>query len=143
MYSSSLSSTGSDFKLPVDVSVIIFVLAFLLVCSLELYLGSPNGFSTVKIVAGLFFVAVMQYASRGANQPMLAWTLLIVFFMSYFTITLVSTSCAKFDMDQLIQLRNVGLVSPFVLTKEKLEILKEDEDDEDTDAVDDIDEDDE
>jgi hypothetical protein len=133
MYSSPESSftTGGDFNLPVDASVIIFVLTFLLICSLELFLGSPNGFSVIKIVAGIFFVAVMQYASKSANQPILAWTLLIVFFMTYFTITVVATSCAKFDMDQLIQLRNVGLVSPFVLSKEKLEVLRDDEDDED------------
>ena len=121
-------TTTSNF--PVDASVIIFVLTFLLISSLELYLGSPNGFSIVKSVVALFFVGLMQYVSRSANNPTLSWTLLIVFMMTYFTITIVSTSCAKYDMDQLVQLKNVGLISPFVLSKEKLEILRDDEEDE-------------
>ena len=138
-YSSPASNfTGtSDFKLPVDASVIFFIMAFLLIGSLELYLGSPNGFSVVKIIFALVFVGLMQYLSRSANQGWLAWILLIVFMMSYFIITIVSTACAKNELDQLMEIRDLGLISPFVLPKETLKLLRDDPDEDSSDDDDD------
>jgi hypothetical protein len=144
--SSNMSSAMNEkgkFSLPIDVATIIFIVGFLIISSIELYLGSPNGFSPIKIIMGLFFVALMQYIIKSSGQAWLAWTLLIVFFMTYFIITIVATSCAQYNMKQLKLLRDVGLISPFVLSKKKLETLRKSKGKDDDDSDDDDDEDDE
>ena len=128
----SLTEKGR-FSLPIDVATIIFIVGFLVISSVELYLGSPNGFSPIKIIMGLFFVGLMQYIIKYSGQAWLAWTLLIVYFMTYFIITIVATSCAKFNIHQLKKLRDVGLISPFVLTKKQLEKIRDSKSDENGD----------
>jgi len=132
-------SEKGKFQLPIDVATVIFILGFLITSSVELYLGSPNGFSPIKIVFAVLFVGLMQYIIKYSGQAWLAWTLLIVYFMTYFIITIVATSCAKFNMHQLKKLRDVGLISPFVLTKKQLDSLRNDKnsDDDDDDYDDD------
>ena len=53
--------------------------------------------------------------------------------MTYFIITIVATSCAKFNIHQLKKLRDVGLISPFVLTKKQLEKIRDSKSDENGD----------
>jgi len=146
------SKKVAENALPVNTTTIIFILFILITSSMELYMGSPNGFSIPKVVFSVIFIGLIEYIVRSNSGPAgqssgLAWALVIVYFITYFTITIVSTSCAKYNMRQLVDLRDYGLVSPFVLSKKQLKKLrshksKEDRTDDDDDFNDDFDEDD-
>jgi len=136
-------SGDGQMGLPVNVTTIIFILFILITSSMELYLGSPNGFSLPKVVFAVVFIGLIEYIVRSNKGPAgqtsgLAWALVFVYFITYFTITIVATSCAKFNMKQLRDLKNYGMISPFVLSKKQLKKLREkdpvnDDDDEDDD----------
>lgn len=131
----SPESTIQDFshnRFIFDNSTISFLIFFLITSSMELYLGSPNGFSLIKIVSAIIFASIIEYIVRtnlkSGHTDSLPWILIVVYFVTYFTITIVATSCAKFNMKQLRDLRDFGLVSPFVLSKKQIDDLKKDND---------------
>ena len=136
------SATEDQLGLPVNTTTIIFILFILITSSMELYLGSPNGFSVPKIVFAVVFVGLIEYITIANKGPPgqtsgLAWALVMVYFITYFTITIVATSCAKFNIRQLRDLKNYGLISPFVLSKKQLTKLREKDNDSDEDFDDD------
>ena len=140
--SKSRAETEDQMGLPVNTTTIIFILFILITSSMELYLGSPNGFSVPKIVFSVVFIGLIEYITRSNKGPPgqtsgLAWALVMVYFITYFTITIVATSCAKFNIRQLRDLKNYGLISPFVLSKKQLAKLREKDNDSDEDFDDD------
>jgi len=120
--------------LPVNTVTVIFVIFVLITSSMELYLGSPTGFSPIKIAAALLFGILIEYITRTNRGQLgqmgqtsgLAWTLVVVYFVTYFTITIVATSCAKFNKKQLRDLKDYGLISPFVLSTKQIDELRKD-----------------
>jgi len=118
----SVNESGmKNMKLPLNVPSVIFICFFLAISVWEGSMGSTNVLSTNKLVFVLFYVMVIYYFGGDKNDASGAWVLLITYIICYLTITIVSTSCAKYNIRQLADLRDVGLLSPFVLDKRMLE----------------------
>jgi len=117
-------SSGMNMKLPLNVPSIIFICFFLFISIWEIQMGSTNVLSTPKLIFVLMYVMIIYYIGGSENDATGAWVLLITYVICYLTITIVSTSCARYNPRQLADLRDFGLLSPFVLNKKTLDKVK-------------------
>ena len=111
-------------KLPLTVPSIIFICFFLVISIWEVQMGSPNVLSTPKLLFVIMYTMIIYYFGGTENNAPGAWVLLITYVICYLTVTIVSTSCARYNTKQLIDLRDAGLLSPFVLDKKTLDRIK-------------------